>query len=95
MTRNFGISSAWNGDNVNIGAAFRFEDLKNERLIVGSPGEVVEQVMEYHREFDVEFMNFTVHWPGMDPNVTLETIRQFGERVIPEIKRATPANRLP
>ena len=72
-----------------------FEDLKKERLIVGSPGEVVEQVMEYHREFDVEFMNFTVHWPGMDPNVTLETIRQFGERVIPEIKRATPANRLP
>ena len=72
-----------------------FDDLKKERLIVGNPDEVVEQVMEYHREFGVEFMNFTVHWPGMDPNVTLETIRQFGERVIPEIKRATPASRIP
>ena len=72
-----------------------FDDLKKERLIVGNPDEVAEQVMEYHREFGVEFMNFTVHWPGMDPNVTLETIRQFGERVIPEVKRATPVNRLP
>ncbi len=72
-----------------------FDDLKKERLIVGSPDEVVEQVMEYHREFGAEFMNFTVHWPGMDPNVTLETIQQFGDRVIPEVKRATPVNRLP
>ncbi len=72
-----------------------FDDLKKERLIVGSPDEVVEQVMEYHREFGAEFMNFTVHWPGMDPNVTLETIQQFGERVIPQVKRATPLNRLP
>ena len=66
-----------------------FDDLKKERLIVGNPDEVMEQVMEYHCEFGVEFMNFTAHWPGMDPNVKLETIRQFGERVIPEVKRAT------
>lgn len=72
-----------------------FDDLKKERLIVGNPDEVVEQVMEYHREFGVEFMSFTVHWPGMDPKVTLETIRQFGERVIPEVKRATPVSRIP
>ena len=67
----------------------RFDDLKKERLIVGNPDEVMEQVMEYHCEFGVEFMNFTAHWPGMDPNVKLETIRQFGERAIPEVKRAT------
>lgn len=72
-----------------------FDDLKKERLIVGSPDEVVEKVMEYHHEFGAEFMSFTVHWPGMDPNVSLETIRQFGERVIPEVKRATPVYRLP
>ena len=64
-----------------------FEQLKKDRLIVGSPEEVVEQVIEYHREFDVGAMNFCVHWPGMDPQYTLETIRLFGEKVIPEIKR--------
>ena len=41
----------------------------------------------YHREFDVGAMNFCVHWPGMDPQYTLETIRLFGEKVILEIKR--------
>jgi len=64
-----------------------FEQLKKDRLIVGSPEEVAEQVIGYHREFDVGAMNFCVHWPGMDPQYTLETIRLFGEKVIPEIKR--------
>ena len=71
-----------------------FDSLKEERLIVGSPGEVAEQVLDYHREFGAEFLNFTVHWPGMDPQWTLETIQLFGEKVIPELKRATPEDRL-
>lgn len=49
-------------------------------------------MMEYYREIGTQFMKFTVHWPGMEPNDTLETIRQFGEKVIPEVKRATPVN---
>lgn len=67
-----------------------FDELKQERLIVGSPDEVFEQVMAYHREFGAEFMWFTVYWPGMEPQWALETIQVFGERVMPEIKRATP-----
>ena len=67
-----------------------FDELKRERLIVGSPDEVIDQVMAYHREFGAEFMWFTVYWPGMDTQQSLETIRIFGERVIPEVKRATP-----
>ena len=61
---------------------------------MGSPDEVVEQVLSYHREFGVEFMNFTVYWPGMDPQVTLETIRRFGAKVMPELKRSTPVDYL-
>ncbi|MDP6550446.1 MAG: LLM class flavin-dependent oxidoreductase [Dehalococcoidia bacterium] len=72
-----------------------FDELKQERLIAGSPDEVAEQVMAYHQEFGAEFMWFTVYWPGMDPQRALETIRLFGERVIPAIKRATPACPLP
>lgn len=67
-----------------------FEELKQERLMVGSPNEVTEQVMAYHQEFGAEFMWLTVYWPGMEPQWTLETIQLFGERVIPEIQRATP-----
>ena len=72
-----------------------FDELKRDRLMVGSPDEVVDQVMAYHQEFGAEFMWFTVYWPGMDPQWTLETIQLFGERVIPEVKRATPLCPLP
>jgi alkanesulfonate monooxygenase SsuD/methylene tetrahydromethanopterin reductase-like flavin-dependent oxidoreductase (luciferase family) len=72
-----------------------FEELKQDRLVVGNPDEVAEQVMAYHQEFGAEFMWFTVYWPGMEPQWVLETIRLFGERVIPELKRATPVCPLP
>jgi alkanesulfonate monooxygenase SsuD/methylene tetrahydromethanopterin reductase-like flavin-dependent oxidoreductase (luciferase family) len=72
-----------------------FDELKRERLIVGSPEDVAEQVLDYHREFGAEFMWFTVYWPGMDPAWSLETIRLFGEQIIPVLKRATPASPMP
>jgi alkanesulfonate monooxygenase SsuD/methylene tetrahydromethanopterin reductase-like flavin-dependent oxidoreductase (luciferase family) len=72
-----------------------FDELKRERLIVGSPENVADQVLGYHREFGAEFMWFTVYWPGMDLRWSLETIQLFGERVIPVVKRATPSSPLP
>ena len=72
-----------------------FDDLKHERLIVGSPEDVAGQVLDYHRELGAEFMWFTVYWPGMDPAWSLETIQLFGERVIPTLKRATPVCPVP
>ncbi|MFQ5683776.1 MAG: LLM class flavin-dependent oxidoreductase [Candidatus Binatia bacterium] len=72
-----------------------FDELKKDRLIVGSCDEVIEEVMAYHREFGAEFMWFKVDWPGMDPQLTLETIQVFGEQVIPEIKRAAPSCPVP
>ena len=72
-----------------------FDELKRDRLIFGSPSEVVEQVMAYHEEFGAEVMWFMVDWPGMDPRFTLETIERFGKEVIPRIKRLTPECPLP
>ena len=72
-----------------------FGELKRERLIVGSPDEVTEQILAYRRDFGAEFIWFTVYWPGMDMELSLETIRIFGERVIPELKRLTPQVDLP
>lgn len=65
----------------------KFDELKRDRLILGSPAEVVEQVMAYHEEFGAEVMWFMVDWPGMDPRYTLETIERFGAEVIPQINR--------
>src|SRR5262249_19812682 len=60
-----------------------FEELKEERILVGSPSEVAERVMEYRDEFQVPFMWFRLYYPGMDPELALETIRLLGEEVIP------------
>jgi len=72
-----------------------FDELKQDRLIVGSPGEVLDEVMAYHNEFSAEFMWFKVDWPGTDRQEALDTIQAFGEEVIPAIKRAAPACPLP
>lgn len=72
-----------------------FEQLQQDRLVLGSPAEVTEQVLAYHEEFGAEFMWFMVDWPGVDPSITLETIQRFGEEVIPELKRLTPECPLP
>jgi alkanesulfonate monooxygenase SsuD/methylene tetrahydromethanopterin reductase-like flavin-dependent oxidoreductase (luciferase family) len=71
-----------------------FDTLKRDRLILGSPAEVVEQVWSYREEFGAEVMWFMVDWPGMDPRLTLETIERFGKEVIPEIKRRAPESPL-
>jgi alkanesulfonate monooxygenase SsuD/methylene tetrahydromethanopterin reductase-like flavin-dependent oxidoreductase (luciferase family) len=60
-----------------------FNQLKEERILVGSPAEVAERVIEYRDEFDVPFMWFRLYYPGMDPELALETIRLFGQEVIP------------
>jgi alkanesulfonate monooxygenase SsuD/methylene tetrahydromethanopterin reductase-like flavin-dependent oxidoreductase (luciferase family) len=72
-----------------------FDELKRDRLIVGSPAEVVEQVISYHEEFGTEVMWFMVDWPGMEPRFILETIERFGKEVIPEVKRLTGDSLLP
>ena len=65
-----------------------FDELKNERALVGSPEEVAERVIEYRDEFEVPFMWFRVYYPGMDPELALDTIRLFGEEVIPHCREA-------
>jgi alkanesulfonate monooxygenase SsuD/methylene tetrahydromethanopterin reductase-like flavin-dependent oxidoreductase (luciferase family) len=72
-----------------------FDELKRDRLILGSPAEVAEQVMDYYNEFKTEVMWFMVDFPGMDPKFLVETIERFGAEVIPQIKKVTPENPLP
>jgi alkanesulfonate monooxygenase SsuD/methylene tetrahydromethanopterin reductase-like flavin-dependent oxidoreductase (luciferase family) len=68
-----------------------FDQLKEERILVGSPEQVAERVNEYRDEFDVPFMWFRLYYPGMDPDLALETIRIFGEEVIPLCRRPAEA----
>jgi alkanesulfonate monooxygenase SsuD/methylene tetrahydromethanopterin reductase-like flavin-dependent oxidoreductase (luciferase family) len=72
-----------------------FHELKRERLVVGSPQDVVEQIMSYHQEFGTGFMWFRLYWPGSDPQWAVETIQLFGQKVIPAIKKEAPLSLIP
>jgi alkanesulfonate monooxygenase SsuD/methylene tetrahydromethanopterin reductase-like flavin-dependent oxidoreductase (luciferase family) len=66
-----------------------FETLKRERLVVGNPSEVAEQILGYHQDYGAEFMWFRLYWPGLDLERSLEAIHLFGEEVLPAVKRET------
>ena len=58
----------------------KFDELKRDRLILGSPAEVVEQVMSYYEEFNTEVMWFMVDWPGDGPALDFGNHRAFRRR---------------
>ena len=58
----------------------KFDELKRDRLILGSLHEVVEQVMSYHEEFGAEVMWFMVDWPGNGPALDAGTDRVLRQR---------------
>lgn len=64
------------------------EELMNDRMVVGDPEEVASLLIEYVKEFEVPFMWFRLHFPGMPKEMVLDTIRLMGEEVLPMVRRA-------
>lgn len=66
-----------------------FDQLKQGRVILGTPEEVTDEIIAYHDEFGVEFMWFRVYWPGMQLERSLEVIRRLGAEVLPRVRART------
>ena len=62
-----------------------FQELKEERIIVGDPKDVVREIQRYRDEFGAEYMFFRLYYLGMDPEKTIQCIRLFGQEVIPHL----------
>ena len=63
----------------------RFQELKEERIIVGNPEDVTREIQSYHDEFGAEYMFFRLYYLGMDPEKSVRCIRLFGSEVIPHL----------
>ena len=63
----------------------QFQELKDERLIVGNPDDVIAEIRRYRQEFGAEYMFFRLYYLGMDPEKSVSCIRLFGEEVLPHI----------
>jgi len=64
----------------------RFQQLKEERIIVGNPSDVIKEIEQYRDVFGAEYMFFRLYYLGMNPEKSLECIRIFGEEVIPHFR---------
>ncbi len=56
-----------------------FEDLAQDRFIIGDASFVKEQVSRYREELGVDHFMMRCHWPGLEFDKTLASIRRLGE----------------
>lgn len=72
------------GDN-NLGQ--EFNDLLEDRFVLGSPEQVAEEIIKFHRAFGVNHMPLCLQWPGMPQSMTLEAMHRFAEEVLPLVRQ--------
>ncbi|HEY5299966.1 MAG TPA: LLM class flavin-dependent oxidoreductase [Acetobacteraceae bacterium] len=71
-------------DHLDVG----FEELMNDRFLLGTPDEVVEQILALRRRFGVNYFCVGVHLPGTAKEVALEQMQILAEEVFPRVARA-------
>jgi alkanesulfonate monooxygenase SsuD/methylene tetrahydromethanopterin reductase-like flavin-dependent oxidoreductase (luciferase family) len=83
--RMFQIQSRWGqpGERSNLS----FEQLKQEKILLGGPEQVAAGLIGLHREFGVEFAFLHVYTPGMDPQAALDMVSRLGEETLPLVRR--------
>lgn len=59
-----------------------FEELLEDRFLLGSPERVRKQVERYE-SLGVDHLVLRMYWPGMKEETCLKSIRLFGEEIIP------------
>jgi alkanesulfonate monooxygenase SsuD/methylene tetrahydromethanopterin reductase-like flavin-dependent oxidoreductase (luciferase family) len=64
-----------------------FDDLMQGRFVLGSPDEVAEEIIKFHRAFGVNHMPLCLQWPGMPQSMTLEAMHRFAEEVLPRVRQ--------
>lgn len=63
-----------------------FETLADERFLVGTPDEIIEQIDTYRDAFGMTELACRFHFPGMDHETVLKQIELFGSEVIPSFE---------
>jgi alkanesulfonate monooxygenase SsuD/methylene tetrahydromethanopterin reductase-like flavin-dependent oxidoreductase (luciferase family) len=66
--------------------AKEFEDLLEDRFILGTPEQAREQIAEYRDELGIDHLVLRMYWPDMPEEHCLKSIRLFGDEVIPHFQ---------
>jgi alkanesulfonate monooxygenase SsuD/methylene tetrahydromethanopterin reductase-like flavin-dependent oxidoreductase (luciferase family) len=62
-----------------------FEELAEDRFVLGTPEEVCEQIERYEEELNANAVVLRMSWPSMDNADAVECIRRMGDDVIPYV----------
>jgi alkanesulfonate monooxygenase SsuD/methylene tetrahydromethanopterin reductase-like flavin-dependent oxidoreductase (luciferase family) len=65
-----------------------FDELVDDRFLIGSAAEVTEQILDLRRRFGVTTLIFGVHWVGMPQSLALEQMQLIAEEVFPTVQQA-------
>ena len=63
-----------------------YDFVRPRALLIGSPDEVVEQLVELHVETNVEQVIFKSSWPGVDHADTMRSMKLLVEDVLPKVR---------
>lgn len=64
-----------------------YEELLEDRFILGSPDEVAERVIEHGKRLGVTSLVLNFHWVGMPQSLVLENMTRFMEDVAPKVEQ--------
>ncbi|WP_436348539.1 LLM class flavin-dependent oxidoreductase [Natronorubrum sp. FCH18a] len=80
--------SSWGQDDVIADDDFDspWDKLSQERFLVGSPDDVIEDLQRYQDTMDLDRLVIRTQFPGSDFDDVHDSIRRFGEEVIPSFK---------
>lgn len=68
-----------------FGGVSTFDELVEDRFLVGTPEEVCEEIERYAETVDISHLVLRMHWPGMDYSRSYDCIELIGDEVIPNV----------
>jgi alkanesulfonate monooxygenase SsuD/methylene tetrahydromethanopterin reductase-like flavin-dependent oxidoreductase (luciferase family) len=83
--------AAWGQDKAlpgNESFSIPYQDLARDRFLLGSPDDVVREMLRYRDELGVNYLIFRMQWPGIEQEKVLRQIELMGREVIPRVKAA-------
>jgi alkanesulfonate monooxygenase SsuD/methylene tetrahydromethanopterin reductase-like flavin-dependent oxidoreductase (luciferase family) len=69
------------------GLGQEFHDLIGDRFLIGSPDEVVEQMLALRRRLGINHLVMSTEWAGMPESLAAETIEMLAKEVVPQVRQ--------
>ncbi len=81
----WGLGRSRPGEGDELGQSF--EDLAKDRFFIGSPDDVAEQMIKFHKRVGMNHVVMSMHWPGLESARSIESIQLAAEEVFPRVRQ--------